>query len=337
MTTVRLSLGVILAVAVSVMPGSTANADADKPNKPAKDKPVDSKPFANVEQLLAGMPKEKYPKSDDDAAPERRAANAWLREHADGKTIEWSPTIEKVYLLDGPGELYSIRFTFATDTNINPAKGAIVSWGTTKLTEETITAVLVNFDRDQKGISTAAGRVELSCTADESTAKQVRMLKGKTVVVRMAISGRGTRFDVTNGQLTLFLEVKVCSVGDFKLDVSQERISEANKLPDGVGARDAKSDAKAESSKKGRNKAEHQADEKPARPATDKKKADETKSEADDVAKRNEQDAETLLKFARQLVDANDRDRAIKQLDAIIAKYPKTQAAAEAKKLLKIL
>jgi hypothetical protein len=49
-----------------------------------------------------------------------------------------------------------------------------------------------------------------------------------------------------------------------------------------------------------------------------------------------EKDAETYLRFAQHYIDTNDRVGAINYLDTVIAKFPKTKAAAEAKKLLKI-
>lgn len=66
------------------------------------------------------------------------------------------------------------------------------------------------------------------------------------------------------------------------------------------------------------------------------------KNAADDLrATENEaaaeKDAKTLLDLARQSFNANDKPRARKQLEAINKKYPKTKAAAEAQKLLKIL
>jgi len=70
--------------------------------------------------------------------------------------------------------------------------------------------------------------------------------------------------------------------------------------------------------------------------AREKEKQREAEKEVSRRLDLEEKDAATLLKLARQFIDSDPPDKvtAAKKLSEIVRKYPRTQAAAEAKKLL---
>lgn len=67
-----------------------------------------------------------------------------------------------------------------------------------------------------------------------------------------------------------------------------------------------------------------------AEPTEEKSEAEKQKAEAD----RQEKAAQSRLEFARDFIIAGKKDRAREWLEKVIKDYPKTNAAAEAKKLL---
>ena len=55
------------------------------------------------------MPKDKYPSSGGDGAPERAECNGWLRKAVVGRSIEWSAVVDSVHFDDrGNGVFMSI-------------------------------------------------------------------------------------------------------------------------------------------------------------------------------------------------------------------------------------
>jgi hypothetical protein len=98
-------------------------------------------------------------------------------------------------------------------------------------------------------------------------------------------------------------------------------------LPDKEKKAKEKADRDAAQKKAAADRAEQQA----------KPDPDQAKEKEAEKLRNSEKDAGTLLTLARKLIDSNDRERAGKQLNAIIANYPNTKAAAEAKNLLKDL
>jgi FimV-like protein len=62
-----------------------------------------------------------------------------------------------------------------------------------------------------------------------------------------------------------------------------------------------------------------------------------TKSEESGSDEKNDELAATKLKFAKSLIDDGKKDKARERLQEIIKKYPKSNAAEEAKELLKKL
>ena len=67
------------------------------------------------------------------------------------------------------------------------------------------------------------------------------------------------------------------------------------------------------------------------------KEKTETAEKSDDDPDKQEQDAGRKLSFAKTLLDDGKTDRAKARLEDIVAKYPKTKAAEQAKELLKKL
>ena len=89
---------------------------------------------------------------------------------------------------------------------------------------------------------------------------------------------------------------------------------------------------------KGKGKGKEKAEEKTANKG--KEKADEksaAKEKPEDDAQKAEEDAARKLKFAKTLAEDGKTAKAKERLEDIVAKYPKTKAADEARELLKML
>jgi len=161
--------------------------------------------YASAEELLAGMPRERYPRSGPDAAPERKAANAWLRDNVVGKTVEWSGVIEglggigpAVTLTEAKGDRYraDISLNWTRKAHALGTGGWEPSLGRVRLGEMSAFTVISHDTPPPFGapfgepepIEIDAWRGLTVPAVDDGLARHLRDLKGK-VTVRATIVG----------------------------------------------------------------------------------------------------------------------------------------------------
>src|SRR5262249_13251570 len=144
-------------------------------DRPAAEGPAAAKAYTSAASLLAGMPKDKYPRSGKNAVPERDAANDWLRDNVVGKVVEWTATVRDVTLSGQGNHRYLVSISFD--------KSGWMDWGgSIKLGEEDIVVGLTPGGYGQ-------GLSQWSATTDEQVARQLRDLGGKTFTCRARITG----------------------------------------------------------------------------------------------------------------------------------------------------
>jgi hypothetical protein len=153
-------------------------------------KPVAGKAYTSAEQLLVGMPPDKHPKSGEDAAPERRAANQWLKENVLGKTVEWTSTVGDVRLEEAEGNRYTAAIDLDHHKHVRFGADNGIAFGGIKLGKAFALAALTDDGPDQsppKLGSADNGPYLYWGKVDERLAKKLRDLKGTKVTFRATI------------------------------------------------------------------------------------------------------------------------------------------------------
>jgi hypothetical protein len=214
-------------------------AKMGEPSKPdrgdkAEEKPAEGKPYTSIGQLLSDLPKDKYPQPGEDGAPERNAANTWLKDNLVGKTVQWPLTVNRVILSDLGGQgRYDVKIGFQetplkvgriteVPVNLRVRLDSGIAWGQVKIGAQTAYALVTDpFSQTQDGAF-----VDLN--VDEAMAKRLRDLKGDTVAVKGVISGAAFYYGQTELRgfqpvhraqtvLVIGLGCDVLSIGDVKL------------------------------------------------------------------------------------------------------------------------
>ncbi len=143
------------------------------------------------EELFASLPKDSWPKGGKDGAPERKAAELWMKKNLVGTQIEWTATITEVRA-ESDGD--TIRLSLALDTTAYAGYGGLygfLPWPTTKAFGDDL-RVLVHPNQQVtsfKGYGFLYGRLS------PEEAKTIRALNGKKVKVRTSIREVHCEFD----------------------------------------------------------------------------------------------------------------------------------------------
>lgn len=191
-------------------PSGKSSSTAEKEDAPKSGRIGGAKVHRSGQEILAGLPKDNYPKVGEEFGIERARCEKWCRAHLVGKTIEWSTTIKDIKI-DGD-EPFIVTLTVEVSSEFQCVAGASVPtcwcfWEPVTLGGQ---SCQVGLSREFVG-----GFFPYRCT--EAEAKMLRNLKGKRVTMRSEVTdvSVGSRNISVPTQVPIVLTLSPASIDGF--------------------------------------------------------------------------------------------------------------------------